>query len=67
MNDLVWKGEDGLPSQHVLEAAAHVATLLDDPSSAAADARESYWRRALGGSFGPSDLRLGERLLVDIG
>lgn len=60
-------GEDGLPSEHVLEAAVHVATLLDDPSSAAADARESYWRKALGGSFGPSDLHLGERLLVDIG
>jgi len=67
VNDFVWKGKDGLPSEHVLEAAAHVATLLDDPSSAAADARESYWRRALGGSFGPPDLRLGERLLVDIG
>jgi hypothetical protein len=67
VSDFAWKGEDGLPSEHVLEAAVHVATLLDDPSSAAADARESYWRKALGGSFGPSDLRLGERLLVDIG
>jgi Protein NO VEIN, C-terminal len=67
VSDFVWKGDDGLPSEHVLEAAVHVATLLDDPSSAAADARESYWRKALGGSFGPSDLRLGERLLVDIG
>lgn len=60
-------GKDGLPSEHTLEAAMHVATLLDAPSSAAADARESYWRKALGGSFGPSDLRLGERLLVDTG
>jgi hypothetical protein len=67
VSDFVWKGEDGLLSEHVLEAAMHVATLLDDPSSAAVDARESYWRKALGGSFGPSDLRLGERLLVDIG
>jgi hypothetical protein len=67
VSDFVWKGEEGLPSEHVLEAAVHVATLLDDPSSAAADARESYWRKALGGSFGPSDLHLGERLLVDIG
>lgn len=67
MSDFVWEGEDGLPSEHVLEAAVHVATLLDDPSSATADARESYWRKALGGSFGPSDLRLGERLLIDIG
>lgn len=67
MSDFVWEGDDGLPSGHVLEAAVHVATLLDDPSSAAADARESYWRKALGGSFGPSDLRLGERLLIDIG
>jgi hypothetical protein len=67
VSDLIWKGEDGLPSEHVLEAAVHVATLLDYPSSATVDARESYWRKALGGSFGPSDLRLGERLLVDIG
>jgi hypothetical protein len=67
VSDFVWRGKDGLPSEHVLEAAMHVATLLDAPSSAAADARESYWRKALGGSFGPSDLRLGERLLVDVG
>ncbi len=67
MSDFAWEGEDGLPSEHVLEAAVHVATLLDDPSSARADARESYWRKALGGSFGPADLRLGERLLIDIG
>lgn len=67
MSDFVWEGEGGLPSEHVLEAAVHVATLLDDPSSAAVDARESYWRKALGGSFGPSDLHLGERLLIDIG
>lgn len=67
MSDFVWMGEGGLLSEHVLEAAIHVATLLDDPSSAAADARESYWRKALGGSFGPSDLCLGERLLIDIG
>jgi len=67
MSDFVWEGEGGLPSEHVLEAAVYVAELLDDPSSAVADARESYWRKALGGSFGPSDLRLGERLLIDIG
>lgn len=62
-----WASADGLPSDHVIGAAAHVGALLDSPSSPVTDARESYWRRSLGGTFGPSDLRLGEELLLDIG
>lgn len=56
-----------MPTPHVVRAALHVAALLDHRGSLVADARESYWHRATGGSFGPPDLRLGERLLVDCG
>lgn len=62
-----WAGANGLPTTYVIKAAIHVASLLDPPGSVVADARESYWRRALGGSFAPPDLRRGERLLLDIG
>src|SRR5207248_5711403 len=36
-----------------------------DLGSRVADTRESYWHRATGGLFGPPDLELGERLLID--
>jgi hypothetical protein len=62
-----WAGPAGLPTPHVVRAALHVAALLDHRGSLVADARESYWHRATGGSFGPPDLRLGEKLLVDCG
>lgn len=52
---------------HVVRAALHVAALLDQRGSLVVDARETYWHRATGGTFGPPDLRLGERLLVDCG
>jgi len=52
---------------HVVRAALHVAALLDQQGSLVADARETYWHRATGGTFGPPDLHLGERLLVDCG
>ena len=41
--------------------------MLDEQGSRTADAGESYWHSATGGSFPPPDLRLGERLLVDLG
>ncbi len=31
------------------------------------DTRESYWRRATGGTFSPADLRIGETLLIHCG
>lgn len=62
-----WAGPSGLPTLHLVRAALHVAALLDHTGSLVADARETYWRRATGGTFGPPDLRLGERLLVDCG
>lgn len=62
-----WATTDGLPSAYLVRAAIHVASLLDRPGSTVADARESYWRRAVGGSFAPPDLRQGERLLLDVG
>lgn len=60
-----WAGPAGLPTPHVARAALHVAALLDQRGSLVADARETYWHRATGGAFGPPDLRLGERLLID--
>jgi hypothetical protein len=62
-----WAGPAGLPTPHVVRAALHVAALLDQRGSLVADARETYWHRATGGAFGPPDLRLGERLLIDCG
>jgi hypothetical protein len=62
-----WAGPDGLPTRHVSRAALHVAALLDERGSRVVDARESYWRRATGGTFPPPDLALGERLLIDCG
>lgn len=62
-----WAGTEGFPSAHVIRAALHVAALLDQRGSRLVDARETYWHRATGGTFGPPDLRLGERLLVDCG
>lgn len=62
-----WSGPDGVPSRHVLVAALHVASMLDARGSQVEDADESYWHSATGGAFPPPDLRLGERLLVDVG
>lgn len=56
-----------LPTAHVVAAAMHAAATLDRPGSAVADTRESYWHRAAGGSFAPTDLRMGEQLLLDLG
>lgn len=50
-----------------MRAALHVASLLDAGGSTADAAHESYWRHATGGVFPPSDLELGERLLVSCG
>jgi Protein NO VEIN, C-terminal len=66
-NAPAWAGPAGLPTPHVVRAALHVAALLDQRGSLVADARETYWHRATGGAFGPPDLRLGERLLIDCG
>jgi hypothetical protein len=45
----------------------HVAAVIDDSGSRVVDADESYWRRATGGLYAPPDLRLGQRLLIDLG
>lgn len=60
-------GRDGAPTAHVARAAVHVAAVLDDNGSRVVDADESYWRRATGGLYAPPDLRLGQRLLIDLG
>jgi hypothetical protein len=56
-----------LPSLHVARAALHVALIVDQRGSRSADAQESYWHHATGGSFAPVDLDRGERLLLDVG
>jgi hypothetical protein len=56
-----------LPSLHVARAALHVALIVDQRGSRSADAQESYWHHATGGSFAPADLHRGERLLIDVG
>ncbi len=62
-----WALAAGLPSRHAAHAALHVAAIVDGRGSRAVDAQESYWHHATGGTFAPSDLRLGERFLLDAG
>jgi hypothetical protein len=62
-----WALPNGLPSAHIARAALHAAAVIDRRGSPTADARESYWHHATGGSFPPVDLRRGERLLIDCG
>lgn len=45
----------------------HVASIIDLSGSSTADAQESYWHRATGGRYPPTDLALGQALLVDLG
>jgi hypothetical protein len=56
-----------LPSLHIARAALHVAAIVDQRGSVVADAQESYWHHATGGTFAPADLDRGERLMLDIG
>jgi Domain of unknown function (DUF3883) len=56
-----------LPTLHVARAALHVAAIVDQRGSFAAEAQESYWHHATGGTFAPADLNRGEKLLLDIG
>lgn len=62
-----WALPSGVPSLHIARAALHAAAIVDAGGSPTADARESYWHHATGGSFPPPDLRRGERLLIDCG
>lgn len=62
-----WAGPGGIPTAHVARAAVHVAAVIDESGSRVVDADESYWRRATGGLYAPPDLRLGQRLLIDVG
>lgn len=66
-NPPVWAGPDGIPTAHAARAAVHVAAVIDESGSRVVDADESYWRRATGGLYAPPDLRLGQRLLIDVG
>jgi hypothetical protein len=57
----------GLPSLHTVISAVHVAHVIGHDRARANDAYESYWRRATGGAFSPSDLKMGEDLLISCG
>ena len=61
-----WCDTDGLPTSHVLNAAARVAA-IDPAGSHLGDARETYWHTATGAVLSPDDLAMGEALLVDAG
>jgi hypothetical protein len=62
-----WSSTNGLPTLHAITAAVHVAKVVGDYRARTVDTRESYWRRAVGGTFSPADLRIGEALLIDCG
>lgn len=62
-----WLDPSGKTTTYVIRAALHAASLLDERGSSKDDARESYWRHAIGGTFSPADLRLGEQMLADCG
>ena len=59
-----WASATGLPTKHSIEAAVHVARVIGLSRARLVDTRESYWRRALGGSLSPLDLQIGEELLI---
>lgn len=59
-----WASGTGLPTKHSIEAALHVARVIGSSRARLVDTRESYWRRALGGTLSPTDLRIGEELLL---
>lgn len=68
MSDLpAWARADGLPSMHIARAALHVAAIVDRHGSPTADAQESYWHHATGGTFSPPDLDRGQHLLLELG
>jgi Domain of unknown function (DUF3883) len=56
-----------LPSAHIVQAALHVATIVDQGGSPTLDAAESYWHHATGGTFAPADLDRGQHLLLNLG
>jgi len=60
-----WADAAGLPTAHAVRAALQVASIIDPGGSRVVDARRSYWKHAAGGAMSPSDLRIGERLLID--
>lgn len=62
-----WASPTGLPTLHAITAAIHVAQIVGGYGARVVDTRESYWRRAVGGTFSPADLRIGEALLIDCG
>jgi hypothetical protein len=62
-----WASSGGLPTPHVAKAALHVAAIVDQRGSAEAEAQESYWHHATGGTYAPVDLERGQELLLAVG
>ena len=67
MADNPTQGGAELPSAHIVQAALHVATIVDRGGSPTLDAAESYWHHATGGTFAPVDLDRGQHLLLGLG
>jgi hypothetical protein len=67
MADSSTQGGVGLPSAHIVQAALHVATIVDQGGSPTLDAAESYWHHATGGTFAPADLDRGQHFLLSLG
>ena len=63
----IWVDANGAPTSYIIDAALHAATVLDQMGSRRGDATASYWNHAIGGSFSPRYLGVGDRLLVDCG
>jgi len=64
---LSWTDDSGKPLAYAIRAALHAASLLEARGTQADDAFASYWNHAIGASFSPSDLQMGEQLLIDCG
>lgn len=55
------------PTRHEIVSAIHLAVLLAEKAARLGDARETYWKYAIGGVVSPVDLQLGEELLLKTG
>lgn len=62
-----WVGHDGAPSPHLVRAAVHVASIIDQAGSHTGDLAASYLRRPTGGLYPPEDLKHAENMLLDCG
>src|ERR1700687_2955952 len=60
-------GADGRPSSHLVRAALHVVSIVDQGGSHINDLQQSYSHRATGGVYAFADLICAESMLLDCG